>query len=201
VRLISRFGFNAKNIVAPLALLPIALYIMKRGNWSFDTSSKTEDAEAQIAIRKWFVFSTLKNAFGGSSDTTLARLRELLVPCSSLTPFPVDDLYRSLDIEPRLNDAEIERTLGYGYQQRYTKLALSLLYPDRDWKNAVFHEDHIFPQSSFQVGALKRRGYDDPKVQYYLSRYNTLATLSFSPTRRTCRKTPHHLTTGFERGM
>ncbi len=56
VRLISRFGFTAKNVVAPLALLPIAFYLMKRGNPSFDTSSKAEDADAQVAIRKWFIF-------------------------------------------------------------------------------------------------------------------------------------------------
>jgi hypothetical protein len=145
VRLISRFGFNAKNVVAPLALLPIAFYLMKRGNSAFDMSSKAEDVDAQGAIRRWFVFSTLKNAFGGSSDTTLTRLRGLLNTCGSTTPFPADDLYTSLEIEPSLNDAEIDRILGYGYQGRYTNLVLSLLYPDRDWKDAVFHEDHIFP--------------------------------------------------------
>ena len=105
--MISRFGFNAKNVVAPLALLPIAFYLMKRGNSSFDTSSKAEDADAQVVIRKWFVFSTLKNAFGGSSDTTLTRLRELLNTCGPTTP--VDVLYKSLEIEPLLNDAEINR--------------------------------------------------------------------------------------------
>jgi hypothetical protein len=101
----------------------------------------------------------------------------LLASCGPTTPFPVDELYRSLGIEPRLNDAELDHTLEYGYQQRYTNLVLSLLYPDRDWKNAIFHEDHIFPQSSFQVGALKRRGYDDTKVASYLSKYNTMANL------------------------
>ena len=175
--MISRFDFNAKNIVAPLALLPIAFYLMKRGNWSFDTSSKAEDAEAQVAIRRWFVFSTLENAFGGSSDTTLTRLRELLVACSPEAPFPVDILYKSLGIEPRLNDAEIARTLEYGYQQRYTNLILSLLYPDRDWKDAVFHEDHIFPQSEFQVRALRKRGYNDAKVESYVSKHNVLVNL------------------------
>ena len=105
VRLISRFGFSDKNVVAPLVLLPIAFYLMKRGNWSLDTSSKAEDADAQVAIRKWFVFSTLKNAFGSSSDTTLTRLRELLETCSSTSPFPTDVLYTSLGIEPRLNGA------------------------------------------------------------------------------------------------
>jgi hypothetical protein len=176
VRLISRFGFNAKNVVAPLALLPIALFLMKRGNSSFDTSSKCEDADAQVAIRKWFVFSTLKNAFGGSSDTTLTRLRELLNNVGRTTPFPVDSLYKSLGIEPSLN-AEIDRILGYGYQGRYTNLILSLLYPDRDWKDAVFHEDHIFPQSEFKVGALKKRGYDEVKVHSYVSKCNILSNL------------------------
>ena len=177
VRLISRFGFNKKNVVAPLALLPIALYLQKRGNHAFDTSSKTEDAEAQVTIRKWFVFSTLKNAFGGSSDTTLNRLRELLKDTGPDMPFPADTLYRSLEIEPRLNDTEIERMLGYAYQGRYTNLVLSLLYPDRDWKNAVFHEDHIFPQSEFSIRELRKRKYDEEKFNAYRDRYNTICNL------------------------
>jgi hypothetical protein len=177
IRLISRFGFSAKNVVAPLALLPVAFYLMKRDNPSFDTSSKAEDAEAQVGIRNWFVFSTLKNAFGRSSDTTLTRLRELLNDCGPSTPFPADKLYKSLEIEPSLSDAEIGRIMEYGYQGRYTLLVLSLLYPDRDWKDAVFHEDHIFPQSEFQLRALKKRGYDEVKVQSYLSKYNTLSNL------------------------
>ncbi|MDF3214842.1 DUF262 domain-containing protein [Mesorhizobium sp. M7A.F.Ca.CA.001.09.2.1] len=177
VRLISRFGFNSKNVVAPLALLPIALYIMKLGNWSFDTSSSVKDAEAQVTIRKWFVFTTLKNAFGSSTDTTLSRLRELLKDCNATTPFPAISLYNSLGIEPRLSETEIARILEYGYQGRYTNLALSLLYPDRDWKDAVFHEDHVFPKTEFQSSKLKSRGYDESKVQLYLSKFNTLVNL------------------------
>ncbi|GEM_PF-4518725 len=134
-------------------------------------------ADDAIAIRKWFVFSTLKNAFGGSSDTTLTRLRELLKACDPTTPFPADILYASLEIEPQLNEAEIDRYLGYEYQGRYTNLILSLLYPDRDWKDAIFHEDHIFPKSEFQINALKKRGYDEIKVQSYMSRYNVIPNL------------------------
>lgn len=177
VRLISRFGFSNKNVVAPLALLPIALYIRKRGNWSFDTSSNAADAEAQVTIRKWFVFSTLKNAFGSSTDTTLTRLRELLMDSSTTTAFPAGPLYQSLNIEPNLTEAEIVRILEYGYQGRYTNLALSLMYPNRDWKDAVFHEDHVFPQTEFQVSKLKKRGYDDSKVNFYINSYNSLANL------------------------
>lgn len=177
VRLISRFGFNDKNIVAPLALLPIAFYLMKRGNSAFDTSSKIEDADAQVAIRKWFVISTIKNAFGRSSDTTLTRLRDLLRNCGQISPFPADSLYKSLGIDHGLNEDEIGRILRYAYQGRYTNLILSLLYPDLDWKDAVFHEDHIFPRSEFQLRTLKKRGYDKTKIQYFMSNYNLLPNL------------------------
>jgi hypothetical protein len=177
VRLISRFGFSDKNIVAPLALLPIAYYVMKRGNSSFDKSSKAEDAAAQVAIRRWLIFSTLKNAFGSSTDTSLTRLRELLNTCGKTTPFPADLLCKSLGIEPQLSELEIDSMLGYGYQGRYTYLVLSLLYPDRNLKDTVFHEDHIFPQSEFKMRALKKRGYDDAKVEAYMSKYNTLPNL------------------------
>jgi len=150
---------------------------MKRGDSSFDTSSNADDADAQVAIRRWFVLSTLKNAFGGSSDTTLTRLRELLKDCGPTTTFPSDALYTSLGIEPCLNDAEIDHILAYGYQGRYTNLVLSLFYPDRDWKDAIFHQDHIFPKSEFQVRRLKRRGYDEETVQSYISKYNSLPNL------------------------
>jgi hypothetical protein len=104
-------------------------------------------------------------------------LRELLIASGPTTPFPADDLYASLGIQPSLSGTEIERILEYGYQGRYTNLVLSLLYPDRDWKDAVFHEDHIFPKSEFHMGALKKRGYDETKVQSCISKYNVLPNL------------------------
>ena len=177
VRLISRFGFHSKNVVAPLALLPIAFYLLKRDNPRFDESSMKEDALAQVTIRKWFVFSTLKNAFGGSSDTTLTRLRQILLKHNSGDPFPAEELYKSLEIKPSLSDTEIDRVLEYQHHGRYTNLVLSLLYPDRDWKDVVFHEDHIFPQCEFKIPSLKKRGYDESKIQQYMSSFNTLQNL------------------------
>ena len=93
------------------------------------------------------------------------------------TAFPSGALNKSLGIDLRFDDAEIDRILGYGYQGRYTNLVLSLLYPDRDWKDAVFHEDHIFPKSEFQVRRLKKRGYDDSRVQSYIANYNFVPNL------------------------
>ena len=177
VRLISRFGFTYRNVVAPLALLPIAFYLLKQGNRNFDTSSFSADVEAQDRIRKWFVFSTLKRAFSGSSDTTLNRLRVLLKECSPGDVFPADHLYKSLDIEPSLNDGEIDRILEFQYQGRYTNLVLSLLYPDRYWKDTAFHADHIFPKCEFNRSLLRKRGYDDDKVERYMSKCDSLCNL------------------------
>lgn len=111
VRLVSRFGFSAKNIVAPFALLPIALFLKIRGNRAFDTSTNSTDSCVQTDIRRWFVLSTIKNAFGSSSDTTLTRLRDLLSACGPTSPFPAVNLYKSLEVEPTLGDQEIARIL------------------------------------------------------------------------------------------
>ncbi|MYA17441.1 MAG: DUF262 domain-containing protein [Gammaproteobacteria bacterium] len=177
VRLIARFGFHSKNVVAPLALLPIAFWLMKGDKWNFDGSSGAKDVEAQVAIRQWFVFSTLKGAFGGSSDTTLRRLREVLTGSTSDASFPSRGLYEALDIEPSLNDPEIERIMAFPYQGRYTNLALSLLYPDRDWKGTAVHEDHVFPRSEFTVRTLRRRGYGDTRIAAYMAGFDTLLNL------------------------
>lgn len=177
VRLVSRYGLHSKNIVAPLALLPIAFYLMKRGDFNFDTSSKDDDVTAQEAIRKWLVFATLKNAFGGASDTTLSRLRIILRELGPQSAFPCDDMYKSLEIEPSLNDDEIDRILGYGYQGRYTNLILSLVYPDLYWKDTTFHIDHIYPQAEFSRRELKKRRYNEDKVEDYTARSDTLCNL------------------------
>jgi hypothetical protein len=177
VKLISRFGFNSKNVVAPLALLPIAYFLMKRGNKNFADSSSADDVAVQVEIRRWFVFVTMKNAFGGSSDTILSRLREVMSAVDSTNQFPSVNLYDSLQITPGFTDGEIGRILSYGYQGRYTNLVLSLIYPNRDWKDAVYHEDHVFPQSEFKKGLLQARGFDPEKVQTYLDTFNLLPNL------------------------
>lgn len=177
VKLISRFGFNSKNVVAPLALLPIAYFLMARGKPNFDTSSDARDVSSQLAIRRWFIFATLKNAFGGSSDTTLARLRELMKPAAMSDLFPEGDFNKSLGISPSFSEAEIARVLEYGYQGRYTNLVLSLLYPDKDWKDSVYHEDHIFPQAAFKKNNLLKAGLNAEEADFAIENFNRISNL------------------------
>ena len=183
VRLVAKFGFRWENIVAPLTLLPIAFWLMKRGNDTFDKSSKKEDVLVQTAIRKWLTITMLKNAFGGSSDTTLKNLRDKLLQLEKVMElgakgdFPAEHLNKSLEISSALSLDEIEDLLTCKYRGKYTYLILSLLYPDRDWKDKVFHEDHIFPDTEFGVRKLKKRGYDSEKIERYHEVYNTVLNL------------------------
>jgi hypothetical protein len=56
-------------------------------------------------------------------------------------------------------------------------LILALLYPDRDWKDKNYHEDHIFPKSAFTTTKLKQHGYDGAKMSEFLKPFNSILNL------------------------
>ena len=178
-RLMSKFGFSAKNIVSQVALLPIALYLMRRGNANFADSSQKDDVEAQVTIRRWIVRVLLRNAFGGSSDRMLKNVQDVLVEFApgQQGPFPAQKLSQALSIDYPVSEDELDGYLKNAYQGKYTFLILSLLYPDRDWKSAIFHEDHIFPKTEFEVRKLRKRGYGDDRIQRYVSLVNLIPNL------------------------
>jgi uncharacterized protein with ParB-like and HNH nuclease domain len=175
VLLISRYGFNDKNLVTKLALLPIAQYLRNICNKNYVVSTKVDDVIDQNNIQKWLVFIILKNGLGGSSDTKLTQMRKIVD--AKYDRFPYAELNREMLIESSFNDMELESLLKTNYGTRYSYLILSLLYPGRDWKDKIFNEDHIFPQTEFQRKKLKARGYDDEKIELYLSSYNSIANL------------------------
>lgn len=177
IRLMSKFGFSNKNITAAVALLPIAFYLMKLSKKNFAASTNADDVRNQNVIQKWIAISLLKNAFGGSSDTTLKNLRDTLLAQRSFSQFPFDDLNKKLGIEPTFSSTELDNLLNIQYKSKYSYLTLSLLYPDRDWKDNLYHEDHIYPKSEFTTAKLKARGYDQQKVTDYQRHFNTIINL------------------------
>jgi uncharacterized protein with ParB-like and HNH nuclease domain len=177
VKLISKFGFGDKNLVSTNALLPISLYLTKQGAKNFFESTKQADVANKLVIQKWLAIVLLKNAFGGSSDTTLKNLQDTLNAQMDFSAFPYEAINKKLNIEPNFTDTEIENLLTTNYKSKYSYLVLSLLYPERDWVDNAYHEDHIFPKSEFTVRGLTKRGYDPGKVAEYLKHYNTIANL------------------------
>lgn len=177
VKLISRYGFSNKNITSTNALLPIAYYLSRHSRQNYIDSSDRQDVKNQNKIQQWLISVLLKNAFGGSSDTSLENLRKELIAINDYTTFQPGRLSAALGITSDFSSDEILKILNHGYGTRYSYLVLSLLYPDRDWKGNNHHEDHIFPKSEFTQAKLRSRKYDDPTIEKYLSHYNTVLNL------------------------
>ena len=177
IRLINKFGFNDKNIVSAGALLPISYYLFKLNKKSFVNSSDKDDVINQNIIQKWLILVLLNNAFGGSSDTTLKDMRSEINNQKSYNLFPFEDLIIKLGISKTFSDADLEKFLNYSYKSKYSFLILSLLYPDRDWKDKNYQEDHIFPKSEFSQTKLKAREFDEAEIKRYRDYYNTIGNL------------------------
>jgi hypothetical protein len=176
VKLISKFGFTNKNITSAGALLPLAYYITGLGKKNFSNSSHHEDVSDQDLIQKWLALVLLKNAFGGSSDTTLKNVREVLLENRADT-FPYTAINRRLGINSSFTGDELEKIIGYNYHTKYSYLVLSLLYPDRDWKDNKYHEDHIYPKAEFTEARLRARRYDQERIKTYQANFNCILNL------------------------
>ncbi|MCQ2573880.1 MAG: DUF262 domain-containing protein [Treponema sp.] len=176
ILLLSSFGFNDKNIVSKNAVLPISFYIQNKNVTNFVNSSDKELIEIKNNIQKWFVLNTIRNSFGSSSDTTLKQCQEILELYKD-KEFPYLKLNEKLSVSPKLNESEINNYLQCNYGTKYSYLLLSLLYPNRDWLDKKYAEDHIFPKTEFTRPKLIKRGYSEEKIQKYLEYYNTILNL------------------------
>lgn len=176
IQLLHSFGFTDKNIVSKNAVLPIAYYLNQVNIVNFVNSSNSEDVKDKNNIQNWFILNTIRNIFSGSSDNTLKACQEILNENTN-GRFPYKQINERLSMESKLGDAEIENYLQTKYSTRYSFLLLSLLYPNRDWLDKKYNEDHIFPQSEFTKAKLTRRGYSSDKINAYLNNYNTLLNL------------------------
>ena len=177
IELVNKFGFSDKHLVSKAALLPIAYYLSKLKAKNFVDSSNQNDVKNQLIIQKWLIFALLKNAFGSSSDTTLKNLQDVINLQADFSYFPYEALNKRLSIEFSFNETEIENLLSTNYGTKYSYLILSLIYPDRDWKDNKYDEDHIFPKSEFTTAKLKQRGYNQDKIQEYQKYFNCVINL------------------------
>ena len=177
VEVISCFGFSDKNLIAKLSILPIALYIKQTKKKNFSDSTQKDDIICKNNIQKWLVLVLLKGVFGGSSDTTLKHTQEVINKCSSKASFPCVSLNKKLGMSSSFSPDEMDRLLGTGYGTKNSYLILSLLYPDRDWTDKSFQEDHIYPKSEFTRSKLNMLNYEEQKINNYLLVYNTILNL------------------------
>lgn len=176
IKLLSSFGYNRDVIASNLSVIPIAYYIMKKGEPNnFVESGKFR--EDRKNIKKWFNVVQLKRTFGGTSDNVLRIIRNAI--SENNDEFPFKEIVAKLRGTPKslnFDENDIDSLFDYRYGRVYTFSILALLYPSFDFKN-FFHIDHIYPRSFFTDKKLKDRSIDSGSIQFYKDNYNYIANL------------------------
>ena len=155
-------GFSYENLTTKNALLPIAYFIYKGGDFN---NSKAD-------IRKYLVVAMLKQIFGGQGDQVISKIRDGLrfgnkvkiqttkgekeitnytlkqnnFNYASITNIKLPS-QKSWTIEDDTLEGFIESTKG-----PFAFMVLSLLYPNLNFSNSKYEMDHIHPDYGFGSG-------------------------------------------------
>jgi len=152
------FGINGITLTSANALAPVAYYLYRNPEVRLRSDGQM-DAENATLVRRWLIMALLNGVFGGSSDSTLAKVRSVIVRHGEHGRlFPVRELdvaVRDLRRLPTNDPNAIKRMLEIEYGDNVCVLALTLLFDERAWGTMPHHCDHIFPQSLFKQ-ALKQ---------------------------------------------
>jgi len=86
------------------------------------------------------------------------------------------DEFKGKDKTLTFTKDDLDNLLNYEYNQGYTFMALSLLYPTLDFKNK-FHIDHIHPKKYFKRHELAKLVLSDSQMRFYQENRDRLANL------------------------
>ena len=180
VQIVTGFGFNANNIRAASALLPIAHYVYRIGAPNnFDTHRSYENDRK--SIRGWLTRSILKASgiWGSGLDTLLTALRDVIRDAGDLG-FPAAEMRRLMAQRGKsleFSAEEIEDLADMGIRDRRTFGLLALLSPFIDLQRHQFHVDHIFPRSRFTRKRLHDAGITAEEVDEFMDCADRIANL------------------------
>lgn len=176
VRLLSVWGYSRDTLVSNNAIIPLAYYILKKGNpREILSSSSFEDDREKM--QRWLMRALLKRTFSGQSDNVLTRIRREISKGND--SFPEDKIYKTLGGTPKsmaFDEDQIDGLLDtrYGYSGTFTVLAL--LYPWLKF-DQHFHVDHIFPRSMFKPKVLSKNGIPKEEWDRWLDHKDDLGNL------------------------
>lgn len=136
------------------ATLPILYYLYHRDIYEDFATKKCYETERE-SIRRWLFSILLRKTFGGHGDAILTQARraftsdiekELIKPLSN---FPVKEINTEIKKLTDIGEDFIEELLLTQKDSRYSFPILAMLYPDMDYKNNNFHQDHLHPASTY----------------------------------------------------
>jgi hypothetical protein len=146
------FGIDETTLTSANALIPLAYYLFRHPELTLRGESAKEAINSKRA-RAWLITALLNGVLGGSSDSMLTKLREVLQKHSHDGDFPLAELDRAVREAGRIgasSEDAIENVLSLAYGDGACFLALSLLYEDRNWGTIPHSIDHLFSQDMFK---------------------------------------------------
>jgi hypothetical protein len=181
VDLSNYFGIDRDSLTSRNALIPIIYYLFHQPKKTLRETTPFAKANALI-VRRWLLMALLNNVFGGSSDTMLQIIREVLQKQGTEgKSFPVDAINTTIAKTGRsaaFDPNSVDRILALTYHDPESFLALSLLYDENGWGTMTYQKDHVFPQAAFTVKNLKANGIKDANLVRYQERQHCLGDLN-----------------------
>ena len=149
--LFEKLGFNNSTFRAKNAAIPVIYYIY-HNNLADSIVKATYDAEDKKAITKWLTLTFIKSIFGGQTDTVLITMRRVLKETDN-KKFPAQELMDTFKNDPARNysfdDEFLDGLLEAQKDSNDAFYVLHLLYPNLDYYNQDFHQDHLHPATTF----------------------------------------------------
>lgn len=175
-KLLASLNFNDTMLRAKNAAIPIAYYIYKN-NLAEEITKSTYDAEDKKNISKWLSMSLLKGMFGGTSDSVLKTMRDVIkAHIGGKFPFSeiVDEFKSNPDRNYLFTDDIIIPLLTEQYGTGTCGIVLNLLYPDVVLRyGGSVAEDHMHPKTVFEDKTkLAELQLDDDKLAFYKDKNN-----------------------------
>lgn len=176
VRLLSTWGYSRDTLVSNNAIIPLAYYIMKKGNPKEILTSSSFEVDRE-KMQRWLMRALLKQTFSGQPDNVLTKIRRVLLENNN--SFPEAEIYASLSGTTKsmgFDEAQIDGLLDSHYGEGNTFTILALLYPWLKY-DQHFHVDHIFPRSMFKSKILRKKGIPEENWDLWLNYKDDLGNL------------------------
>ena len=153
--LLRSFGLTDFTMTSYNAAMPILYYLYHKGIYQ-DFYKKIGNREDCEIIKKWLFSILLRRAFGASADSVLAQSRRAyttdITGCyikETVTLFPAAEINSEIKKLSDVGDDFIEDLLYSQKDSRYSFPILAMLYPNLDYRNNNFHQDHLHPASAY----------------------------------------------------
>jgi len=175
-QLLEQLNFNDTILKSKNATIPIAYYIYKNSLWDSITKS-TYNQEDKKTISRWLTLSLIKGIFGGTSDSVLKEIRDIISK-SSFQIFPAEQIYEKYKDDPKKNymfgDDIINNLLEEQWGSSNCSLILNLIYSDvvlQHGKSVA--QDHMHPKSFFESKSkLSSISLTDEQLKFYMDKAN-----------------------------